>query len=267
VAATYKEKAVVLRAFDLGEADRIITLFTENRGLARAVAKGVRRTASKFGARLEPFTLLDAVLHQGRNLDTVVQVETIHSHAAIREDFAKYIYGEAMLEMIEKSLQENQNIPRLFPALCISLDVLEGEVAEPRLLLAAFQLKVCALIGYHPHLDRCIHCGREVAGERSWLDLIGGGIACSNCRIGGNNMIALKPDALDLMRALLAENIADIAARRESGALSQELLSIAFRFSEAFLERPLRSRAIVFGYGKGGGGTGSDRDSHEAGPA
>jgi DNA repair protein RecO (recombination protein O) len=248
VAATYKEKAIVLRAFDLGDADRIVTLFTENRGLARAVAKGVRRTASKFGARLEPFTVLNAVLHEGRNLDTVVSVETIDSHAAIREDFAKYVFGEAMLEMIEKSLQENQNIPRLFPALCISLDVLEGEVIDLALLLAAFQLKVCALIGYHPHLDRCLYCGREIAGEKSWLDLGGGGIACTRCRPGGAELIPLSPDALGLMRTLIDASMADTAGVTAAPGSAGEMLSVAFRFSEAFLERPLRSRPIVFGY-------------------
>jgi DNA repair protein RecO (recombination protein O) len=248
VAATYKEKAVVLRAFDLGEADRIVTLFTETRGLRRAVAKGIRRTASKFGARLEPFTLLNGVVHEGRNLDTVVQVETIQAHAGLREDFDRYLFGEGMLEMIEKSLQENQTIPRLFPALCTSLDVLEGDVREPALLLAAFDLKVCALIGYHPHLEQCLNCGRQVAGERVWLNLAGGGALCPDCRGGVDNLIPLAPPTLALLTQLITRDMASISSLDPGRDASLEALSLAFRFSEAFLERPLRSRSVVMGY-------------------
>ncbi|OFW70511.1 MAG: DNA repair protein RecO [Actinobacteria bacterium RBG_19FT_COMBO_54_7] len=248
MAATYKEKAIVLRAYDLGEADRIVTLFTEGRGPVRAVAKGIKRTGSKFGARLEPFTLLDVILHEGRNLDTIVQTEIINAHAPIRADYGKYLFGEAMLEMIEKSLRENQTIPRLFPALCVTLDVLEGEVADPSLLLAAFDLKVCALIGYHPHLAQCLNGGRETAGEKVWLNLIGGGVVCVNCRAGLDDLIPLAPAALVLMNQLMALDMAAISSSRVSPALAVEILSIAFRFSEAFLERPLRSRAVVLNY-------------------
>lgn len=248
MAATYKEEAIVLRAYDLGEADRIITLFTEGRGLRRAVAKGIRRTGSKFGARLEPFTLLNAVLHEGRNLDTIVQAEIIHSYAPIREDYGKYLFGEAMLEMIEKSIQENQKIPRLFPALCVTLDVLEGKLRDPPLLLAAFQLKVCALIGYHPHLEECLHCGRDITEEKVWLDLGAGGISCSNCRAGLDNLIAMSPDRLVLMRRLIKEDMVSLSSLKVNISISKEILSMAFRFSEAFLERPLRSRRVVFNY-------------------
>jgi DNA repair protein RecO (recombination protein O) len=243
--ATYKEEAIVLRAYDLGEADRILTLVTAASGLRRAVAKGVKRTKSKFGGRLEPFTHLDVILHEGRNLDTVVQAEIIHSHAPVREDFNKFLFGEAMLEMIEKSLHENQNIPHLFDALCVSLHVLEGTVASPPLLLAAFEFKICALIGYRPHLDRCLHCGREVEGEKVCMDLVGGGIACSSCSGALESRLTLTSESLSLMRCLLREDMATIAGREESPRLCREVLGTAFRFSESFLDRPLRSRQVV----------------------
>jgi len=246
--STYKEEAVVLRAFDLGEADRILSLITAGRGLRRAVAKGVKRTKSKFGGRLEPFTRLDALLHEGRNLDTVVQVEIRSSHAPIRDDFEKFLFGEAMLEMIEKSVQENQRIPRLFDSLCISLDVLEGDVKDPALLLAAFELKVCALIGYHPHLDHCLHCGRGVEGERACMDLAGGGIACAACSRGLQDSLSLSPQSLSLLRCLMRDDMATIACREENPRLCREVLGTAFRFTESFLERPLRSKLVVLRY-------------------
>jgi DNA repair protein RecO (recombination protein O) len=246
--ATYKEEAVVLRAYDLGEADRILSLITAGRGLRRAVAKGVKRTKSKFGGRLEPFTRLDAVLHEGRNLDTVVQVEIRQSHAPIRDDFAKFLFGEAMLEMVEKSVHENQNIPRLFSSLCISLDVLEGDVKNPALLLAAFELKICALIGYHPHLDHCLHCGRGVEGERACMDLAGGGIACAACSRGLQNPLSVSPQSLSLLRRLMRDDMAAIACHEENPRLCREVLGTAFRFSESFLERPFKSQQVVLRY-------------------
>jgi DNA repair protein RecO (recombination protein O) len=246
--ATYKEEAVVLRAYDLGEADRILSLITAGRGLRRAVAKGVKRTKSKFGGRLEPFTHLDAVLYEGRNLDTVVQAEIIHSYAPVRADFTKFLCGEAMLEMIEKSLHENQYIPRLFDALCATLDIMEGEVSDPALLLAAFELKVCALIGYHPHLDRCLHCGREILGERACMDLAGGGIACASCSSALENRLGVPSESLRLMRCLLREDMSTIAGRKESPRVCRDVLGTAFRFSESFLDRPLRSRQVVLRY-------------------
>jgi DNA repair protein RecO (recombination protein O) len=246
--ATYKEEAIVLRAYDLGEADRIVALLTAKRGLRRAVAKGIKRTGSKFGARLEPFTYLNAILHEGRNLDTVVQAETINTHALIRDDYTKFLFGEAMLELIEKSVQENQVIPRLFGALCTSLDVLEGEVADPALLLAAFELKVCALIGYHPHLERCLHCGREIEHGKVWLDLVGGGVACGSCKSELENRILLSPETHELMRFLLSEDMVTIGCDRKNSRLARDVLDAAFRFSESFLERSLKSRRVIFRY-------------------
>jgi len=223
--ATYKEEAVVLRAYDLGEADRILSLITAGSGLRRAVAKGVKRTRSKFGGRLEPFTRIQAVFHEGRNLDTVVQAEIVSSHAPLRADFSKFLFGEAMLEMIEKSLQENQNIPRLFDT--------------------AFELKVCALIGYHPHLDHCLHCGRKIEGERVCMDLAGGGVACGTCSAGLEGRLDVSPERLSLMRCLLSEDMATIARREESHGACREVLLTAFRFSESFLDRPLKTRQVV----------------------
>jgi DNA repair protein RecO (recombination protein O) len=246
--ATYKEKAVVLRAYDLGEADRILSMITEGRGLRRAVAKGLKRTKSKFGGRLEPFTYLDVMLHEGRNLDTVVQAEIIRSYTSVRADFAKFLCGEAMLEMIEKSLHENQSIPRLFDALCVTLDIMEGDVADPALLLAAFELKVCSLIGYHPHLDCCLHCGREIEGEPVYMDLVGGGIACGSCSPNLESRLAVSPASLSLIRCLLQEDMATIACREENPRICRDVLGTAFRFSESFLDRPLKSRQVVLRY-------------------
>lgn len=243
--ATYKEEAVVLRAFDLGEADRIISLITAGRGLRRGVAKGVRRTKSKFGARLEPFTRLEAILYEGRNLDTITQVEILDSHAPLREDYNKYVYGEAMLETIEKSLQEEQCIPRIYEALCISLGVLEREVVNPALLLAAFEFKICALIGYHPHLEECLRCGRAVGEKGATIDLVEGGVVCSKCSRPSSDTIKLSRASLALIRDLIGADMATISGWAKDPRLCREVLDASLRFTQNYLERPLKSGQMI----------------------
>lgn len=243
--ANFKDEAIVLRTYDLGEADRILSLITSRHGLRRAVAKGVKRTGSRFGGRLEPFTQVRALLHEGRNLDTVIQAETARAHAALRGDYSKFLHGQVMLELVEKSLQERQEVPRLFDILRVSLDVLEGEVSDPTLLLAAFSLKVSALTGYRPHLDCCLHCGREVAGGKVSLDLGEGGVTCPRCRSHSGERVYLDPECLALMRRLLREEMSAVARRVCGRREAMEVLSASLRLAEAFMERPLKSRQVI----------------------
>ncbi len=258
----YKDEAIILHAHDLGEADRIVSMITAGRGLRRAVAKGVKRTSSRFGARLEPFTHLRVVLHEGRNLDTVTQAEIVRSHAAVREDFEKFLFGEAMLELIEKSLQENQTIPRLFEILEVTLGILEGEVREPALLLSAFLLKTCALVGYRPRLEDCILCGREMGAERCFLDPGGGGVVCSACKGQVPTGMPLNPEALRLMRSLLGEKMAGAARREEENRLVNEVIRASFLFAESVLERRLKSRSVVLGHLERKGEAGPGESPH-----
>lgn len=243
--ATLKDEAIVLHAHDLGEADRIVSLITAGHGLRRAVVKGVKRTASRFGARLEPFTHLKVVLHEGRNLDTVTQADTVRTHAPLRTDYDKYLYGESMLELAERSLRENQNLPRFFDLLRVSLGVLEGEVRDCALLLAAYQLKACALIGYRPHLDRCLHCGRETSGGSWHLDLSEGGVTCQGCARTSPNVLHLNAQVLELLRRLLGTEMVAIARFDEPPHLALEALRASFAYTESVLEQRLRSRQIV----------------------
>lgn len=243
--ATLKDEAIVLHAHDLGEADRILSLVTPGHGLRRAVAKGVKRTSSRFGARLEPFTHLRIMLHEGRNLDTVTQADTLRSHAAIRSDFEKFICGEAMLEMTERSLRENQRIPRFFDLLRVTLGVLEGEVRDCALLLAAYQLKACAVIGYRPHLDFCLRCGNDRPRTPCYLEPSEGGIVCRQCKEPPTRGIGLTPQGLELLRRLLGAQMAAVARFSEPPRLVLNTLRTTFDYAECVLEQHLRSRQIV----------------------
>jgi len=153
----YRDEAVVLRTQKLGEADRIITLLTRRHGRVRAVAKGVRRTASRFGARVEPFTHVDLQLHEGRELDVVTQAETIEPYGErIANDYGRYTAGTAVLETAERlTSEEREPTLRLYLLVVGALRALADGAHTPTLVLDAFILRALATAGYEPALDAC----------------------------------------------------------------------------------------------------------------
>jgi DNA repair protein RecO (recombination protein O) len=159
--STYRDDGIVLRTQKLGEADRIVTVLGRKTGRIRAVAKGVRRTRSRFGARLEPFTHVDLLLYTGRTLDVITQAETVRGYGdSLAGDYPRYTTGTAMLETAERfTVVEKEPALRQFLLLVGGLRTLvEGE-HEPRLVLDAFLLRSLAVAGYAPALDECAICG------------------------------------------------------------------------------------------------------------
>src|SRR5215472_5445634 len=165
----YRDDGVVLRTQKLGEADRIVTLLTRQNGRVRAVAKGVRRTKSRFGARLEPFTHVDVMIHPGRSLGVITQAEVIRPYGApLAGDYPRYTAGTAMLETAERFTPvEKEPALRQFLLLIGGLRAL-GETGEsgetgaprdPRLVLDAYLLRSLAVAGYAPALEECARCG------------------------------------------------------------------------------------------------------------
>src|SRR5262245_55060820 len=170
----YKEQGIVLRSTKLGEADKILTIMTQGSGKVRAVAKGVRRTNSKFGARLEPMTHVSVLLYQGRNLDTVTQAEIVAPFRAIRRNFALIAAGETMLEAVDKVAEEHERNVRLFLLLLSGLRALEDGPADPPAVAESFLLKLLSLSGFHPSLSGCALCGRP--GPHDWFAAGLGGV-------------------------------------------------------------------------------------------
>lgn len=180
--ATYRDEAVVLRTYQLGEADRIINLFTRQHGKVRAVAKGVRRTSSKFGARLEPFSHIDVQLAQGRgSLDVVTQVETLHA-GLLGSDYDRFTAAEVLVEAADRLVSE-EGAPAL-PQYRLLLGALLALAAPERSAAAivdSYLLRSLAVAGWAVTLGECSSCG--VVGESSlWFSPQGGGTVCARCR-------------------------------------------------------------------------------------
>jgi DNA repair protein RecO (recombination protein O) len=208
---TYRTEAVVLRSFRLGEADRVLHAYTADRGRVGAVAKGVRRTKSRFGGRLEPLSHVELMLHQGSGeLQTVTGADLRASHHESREDPYRLAVGLIGAEAMLRLFPEQEANERAFTALTRFLDRLDEIPARagsrPALdpLALSFQLKLLWVSGYMPHLDGCVECG--LAGELVGYLPAAGGAVCRDC---GPGTIALSADGLRGIRALLHTPLAE----------------------------------------------------------
>jgi DNA repair protein RecO (recombination protein O) len=214
---TYKTEAVVLRSFRLGEADRVLHLYTLERGRIGAVAKGIRRTKSRFGARLEPLSHVELLLHQGSGeLQTVTGVELLHSHRPAREEPYRLSVGLVGLEAMLRLFSEQEANPRAFQALARFLELLDvlpapdgvnGRGALDPLVLS-FQLKLLWLSGYLPHVTSCAECGAE-EGLVGYSPRAGGAV-CASCR--DETTLSLAPEGLRGIEALLSRPLVDAGA-------------------------------------------------------
>jgi DNA repair protein RecO (recombination protein O) len=216
----YRDDGIVLRTQKLGEADRIVTILARKSGRIRAVAKGVRKTKSRFGARLEPFTHVDLLLYTGRTLDVVTQADTIRSYGELLTgDYPRYTTGTAMLETAERfTAVEKEPALRQFLLLVGGLRTLVDGGHEPRLVLDAYLLRSLAVAGYAPALEECAICGTQApvaaSSARRTFGVGAGGLVCKSCWAPGS-ATATAP-TIDLMSALLRGDwgLADASERR-----------------------------------------------------
>lgn len=233
----YREEAVVLRTHRLGEADRIIVLLTPGRGKVRAVAKGIRKTTSRFGARLEPTTHVSLQLYEGRNLDTITQAEVLDLYATVKGDLSRLGKASTLLEVCDQVSQEGEPNPRLLQMLVGALRALEARDAAA--LVPAFFLKLLAAEGTEPMVDACCECG--AADGLVAFDQGQGGALCAAHRGGG---MPVSGGALDLCRRVLGGGLGDVLNEPPSRAVD-DLDRLATRALETILERRLRSPHLL----------------------
>jgi len=226
---SYTTEAVVLRSFRLGEADRVLHVYTADRGRVGAVAKGVRRTKSRFGARLEPLSHVELVLHEGSGeLHTVTGVHLRNSHHEIREDTYRLGIGLNGAEAMLRLFPEQEQNDRAFTALTRFLDTLDETASmAPRrhqldALALSFQLKLLWLSGYLPHLDSCVECG-TAEGLVGFLPAAGGAVCRTDAAPG---TIQLSPEGLRGVRVLLRTPLADAQAAGLSDRGAREALAV-----------------------------------------
>ncbi|WP_372728429.1 DNA repair protein RecO [Nocardioides sp.] len=237
----YRDEAIVLRTHKLGEADRIVTLLTRHHGLVRAVAKGVRRTTSKFGSRLEPFTHVDLQLAEGRNLDIITQAETITPFSSgLGLDYDRYTSGTVMLETADRLVaEEREPSIQQFLLLVGGLRAMVSGERTPSQVLDSYLLRSLAVAGYAPSFAHCARCGEE--GPHRWFNPSMGGMLCVTCRVPGSASPAAE--TVIVMGALLAGDWPVVEAA--DGRHLKEASTLVSAYLSWHLERGLRSMAYV----------------------
>ena len=232
------DQGIVLRSYPFGEADRVVVLLSPNSGKMRTVAKGVRKTKSRFGGRLEPFTHVDLVLYEGRNLDTITQVAVLEPFPRLRSDLDAVLAAGTMVEAADAVAQEGESSIRLFLLLQRGLKALESGVTSQD-LITSFLLKLADVVGVAPSLLQCASCGRLEDLHR--FSFGGGGAVCDRCRTEGS--VKLRNGLTEYLAALADAEMMALPTR--DPALSGEAMGIARRFVEYHLDRKLASLAVI----------------------
>lgn len=243
----YRDEAVVLRTHKLSENDRIITLLTRHHGKVRAVAKGVRKTKSRFGSRLEPFTHVDLQMSTGRNLDIVTQAEMLAPHgAAIATDYSRYTAGTAMLETADRlTVEEREPATQQYRLLLAAVAALATQRYPTGLVLDAYLLRAMAVGGFSPSFDDCARCGAD--GPHVWFSVSSGGMVCRGCRVPGS--VSPSADTVHLLAALLTGDW--VTAVGSTPSARTEAHGIVAAYVPWHLDRTVRSLRHVDRQGVG----------------
>src|SRR3990170_6493771 len=240
----YKTPAIVLRQRKLGEADKIVTLYSANHGKLDAVAKGVRRIKSRLAGHVEPLNHGSYLLAHGRNLDIITQAQTIETFQPLRDDLdrlSRALYAAELVDRFTEERSENFALYRLM------LDTLRrlAQRDDLDLVLRFFEMALLALLGYQPELRQCVTCRRALQAEANAWAPAAGGVVCPRCRPGETALRPLSVNALKVLRLLQSGSFQEVARLRIVSELAEELerhLRDAVRYA---LDRDVRSAAFL----------------------
>ncbi len=222
----YRAQGIVLRGIRLGESDRIVTFFTQAQGKLRAVAKGARRSKSRFGARLDAFTHVDLQLYRGRSdLDIVTQADILSRTRTIRNDYASFCAASAIADAVDRISPDRERNVRVFLLLRSAIQALEDGAEDPPLIAYAFLAKLATIAGLHPTLPVCVECG---AAERIAFSHSRGGAVCAACL--GRADPKAGDDVLDAWSSLISDEWDVLRGRKLPPATQREMGGLLLSF-------------------------------------
>jgi DNA repair protein RecO (recombination protein O) len=240
----YKTEAIVLRQRKLGEAGKIITLYTPNYGKLDAVAKGVRRPKSRLGGHLEVLTHTAVMLAQGRNLDTVTQAQTVESFAPLRSDLHRLSRALYAVEVVDRFSPEGAESYHVFQLLLATLRRL-STATNVDTVLRYLEMQLLSLSGFQPQLGRCVDCERALAAAPSYFSPAAGGVLCPSCGPEAAGSRPLSLNALKVMRLLQSGSFGEVSRVRMNPALAREVEMHLRAYLIHVLERDVRSAAFI----------------------
>jgi len=241
---TYRVEAVVLRRIDFGEADRVLVLFTRERGKLPVVAKGVRRMSSRMAGHLELFTQSELMLAKGANLDVVTQAETRNPFRALREDLTRTSTAYLIAELADALTEEAIEQPELYDLLTATLRAV-GASDDPRLVAAHYQLHLLDVAGFRPVLMRCVGCDAELAPGKNAFSAFLGGALCPACGPAEPSSRPIATDVLKVLRNLQRAGRPGSVVFRVPEVTMREVERTLRELTERHTERRLRTPDLL----------------------
>jgi len=241
----YTTDAIVLSRFDLGEADRVMTLITPGIGKLKAIAKGIRKPTSRIGGSLEPFAELQVALARGRTFDVVTQVSVGHAWLNLRDDLESAATAWYLAELADRSLEERHAAEPLYALLRRAYELLDAGMAPGR-VARWYEMHLLDELGVRPEVDRCVECDRmlEADGRFRWVPPLGG-VLCDRCPGPPHDRAGLTLDALKLLKAYQRLDVGALATLRLLPAVERETEAALREFTRQALERDARSLAFL----------------------
>jgi DNA repair protein RecO (recombination protein O) len=241
----YRTDGIVLRTRPLGEADKVLTLLSRDRGKIEVVARGARRPRNRLAAAAQPFSYLKILVFTGRSLDQLSQAEIVKAFGLIRENLVRMAYASFWSEFLDLLLPLEEENTGLFLFTLAGLTVLE-QADDPILLSRAFELRALQYLGYLPELTACAQCGGSLEETPGGFSPAAGGVLCSSCKDETEiKPLALSAGGLELMRRLLTADLRSVITWEIPAALQREVESALTAFLEYRSEKPIKSLGFL----------------------
>lgn len=237
---SFRVDAVVLRHRDMGEADRLLWLYTRQYGKLRAVAKGVRKILSRKAGHLEPLTQVSLQLAEGRGLPIVTQAQTQHAFLPLREDLTLTGYALYVLELIDRFMPDEEPLPALYDLLVQTLQRLTA-ADDVRLAVRYYEIRLLDLLGFRPQLFQCVSCGKKIQPEDQFFGFMAGGVLCPSCGDGQPHTRPISQDALRYLRHLQRSSWGEARRAHPSETTHDMMEAILQAYFAYLLERALHT--------------------------
>lgn len=244
-ARSFRSEGVVLRHADWGEADRLITLYTRERGKLRALAKGARKIRSRKAGHLEPFTRVTLQLARGHDLLIITQADTLEAYLPIHEDLSRTSQAAYLAELLDRfTFEEDSENHAIYRLLVETLERIEKE-ADPWLAIRYYEIHLLDLLGYRPHLFECANCGREIQAEDQYFSASLGGVLCPLCGTGLPGAWSIPVEVLKYLRHFQRSSYAAAQKAHPAPEVRNAVESLLQRYITFLLERALNSPDFI----------------------
>lgn len=242
---SFRASAVVLRHSDWGEADRILTLYTREQGMVRALAKGARKVTSRKAGHLQPFTHITVQLAKGRDLLIITQVETVNAFLPLHDDLMKTGHAAYAIELLLRFSYEDEGAnPSIFRLLVETLERLEKE-EDAWLPIRYYEMRFLDAVGFRPQLFECVNCGREIRPEDQFFSFLAGGVVCPRCGEGLPNLGKISLETLKYLRHFQRSSYKDSSRARPGLEIQKEAETLMQGYFTYLLERELNTPGFL----------------------